>query len=146
MTGNPAEKARLEKEQSEIYIEDSVIPIIEERAVFGKRVIETGKVRVSKRVSEHEEIVDEPLLHEEVSVERVAVNQFIDQPAELRQEGDIMIIPVVEERLIVQKKLFLVEELHIRKQLIESHKPQKITLRKEEVSVNRMTGTENSDG
>ncbi len=126
--------------------EDSVIPIIEEKAVFGKEIVETGKVVISKRVSEHEKIIDEPLLHEEVSIERVAVNQFVDTPPEIRHEGDTMIIPVIEEQLVLKKRLFLVEELHVRKQVVESHQPQKITLLKEEVEVKRSAASENSDG
>lgn len=114
-----------------------IIPIIEEEAVVEKRVVETGKVLISKRVSEHEEIIDEPLLHEQVSVERVAVNQFVEGHPEIRYDGDTMIIPVVEERLVVSKRLFLVEELHVKKQVIETHQPQQVTLLKTEVDVKR---------
>lgn len=140
------ENLDVERNQAETRIEGSVIPIIEERAVFGKEIVETGKVRISKRVSEHEKIIDEPLLHEEVSVERVAVNQFVDTPPEIRQDGDTMIIPVVEEQLVLKKRLFLVEEIHVRKQVVESHEPQRITLLKEEVEVNRSAVSEDSNG
>ena len=113
------------------------IPIIEEKAFVEKRIVETGKVLISKRVSEHEEIIDEPLLHEQVSVERIAVNQFVEAHPEIRHHGDTMIIPVVEERLVVSKRLFLVEELHVKKQVIETHQPQQVTLLKTEVDVKR---------
>ncbi|CAN5129248.1 hypothetical protein BH20ACI1_BH20ACI1_18160 [soil metagenome] len=140
------ENLDVEGNQAETRLEGSVIPIIEERAVIGKKIVETGKVRISKRVSEHEKIIDEPLLHEEVSVERVAVNQFVDTPPEIRQDGDTMIIPVVEEQLVLKKRLFLVEEIHVRKQVVESHEPQRITLLKEEVEVNRSAVSEDSNG
>lgn len=116
---------------------DELIPIIEERAFVDKEVVETGKVIISKRISEHEEIIDEPLLREQVSVERVAVNQFVEEHPEIRHDGDTMIIPVVEERIVVSKRLFLVEELRVKKQVIESHQPQKITLLKSEIDVKR---------
>ncbi len=135
-----------EMRQSDARLESSIIPIIEEKAVFGKKIVETGKVIISKRVSEHEETIDQPLLHEEVSVERVAVNEFVDAPPEIRHEGDIMIIPVIEEQLVVTKRLFLVEELHVRKQVVESRQPQRITLLKEEVEVKRSAASENLDG
>ena len=121
----------------------AVIPVIEEEAVVGKRVIETGKVRVSKRVSEHEEIIDEPLFREEVSVERVPVNQYVDAAPTVRYEGDLMIIPVVQEQIVMQKRLVLVEEIRVRKELVETHQPQTVTLRKEEVDVRRVAGKEN---
>ena len=124
-----------EMRQTEERLENTVIPIIEERAVINKNIVETGKVRISKRVSEHEEIIDEPLLREEVSVERVAINKFVDAPPEIRHEGDTMIIPIVEEQEVIEKRLVLVEELHIKKQIIEEHKPQRVSLLKEEVKV-----------
>ncbi len=118
--------------------ESIVVPVIEEKVVVGKRIIETGKVLISKQVAENVQVVDEPLLHEEVSVERVAINQFVETTPEIRQEGDITIIPVVQEQLVIQKKLFLVEELRVKKQVFETHQPQNITLRKEEVTVERI--------
>lgn len=122
----------------------TVIPVIEEQVVVDKYVVERGKVRVSKRISEHEEIVDEPVFHEEVRVERVPVNRVIDVAPGVRNEGDTLVIPVVEERIFVEKRLVLVEELRIKKELVETHQPQKITLRKEQVEINRVVGNTES--
>lgn len=138
-----SEIAESETEQTEVLSEKVVIPVVEEKVVFGKKVVETGKVRISKRISEHEEVIDEPLFQEKVSVERVTVNKAVDDAPKVRQEGDVMIIPVIEERVVVKKQLYLVEELHVRKQLIESHDPQQITLRKEKVDVERVGDNEN---
>lgn len=120
-----------------------VFPVIEEEAFLDKRVVETGKVRISKRISEREELIDEPLFREEVTIERVAVNQYVDQPPQIRHEGDVMIIPVVQEQLVMQKRLVLVEELRVRKQVVETHQPQSVTLRREEIDVRRIAATEN---
>ena len=122
----------------------TIIPVIEEQIVVDKYVVERGKVRVSKRVSEHEEIVDEPLFHEEVRVERVPVNRVVETAPGVRNEGDTLVIPVVEERIFVEKRLILVEELRVNKKLVETHQPQKITLRKEEVEINRVVGNTES--
>ena len=140
----PERDASVEKFSSEIEINDGklVIPIIEEEAFLDKRIVETGKVRISKRISEREELIDEPLFREEVTVERVPINQYIDQPPQVRHEGDVMIIPVVEEQLVVQKRLVLVEELRVRKQIVEMHQPQSVTLRREEIDVKRITKVE----
>lgn len=119
--------------------ETSVVPVIEEQATFGKRIVETGRVRVSKRVNEREETFDVPLLHEKVSVERVPINQYVDQLPEVRHEGDVMIIPVVREHLVTQKRLVLVEELRVRKEVIETHQPESVTLREETVEVVRIS-------
>jgi uncharacterized protein (TIGR02271 family) len=100
-------------------------------------------VRISKRISQHEELVDVPLLREQVDVERVPINQVVDAPPQVRHEGDTMIIPVVEEQVFYQKRLVLVEELRVRKQVIEEHKPQQIVLMKEEVEISRTAENEN---
>ncbi|HSU24770.1 MAG TPA: YsnF/AvaK domain-containing protein [Pyrinomonadaceae bacterium] len=116
----------------------AVIPVIQEQATAYKRVVETGKVRISKHVREYEELVDIPHFQEEVKVERVPVNQFVETAPSVRTEGDVTIIPILEEKYVLEKKLVLVEELHIRKERSESHQPQKVKVLKEEVEVNRI--------
>lgn len=145
MTAKIIKKTVAETQTSEVYDANktTVIPLIQEEAVIEKRVVETGKVRISKRIKEYEETVDEPLFREEVTVERIPVNQFIEARPAVRQEGDTMIIPVVEEQVVVQKRLFLVEELHVKKQVVETHQPQSITLLKEEVDIIRSAEDKN---
>ena len=124
----------------------TIIPVIAEEISVGKKVIESGKVRISKRITEHEELVDVPLFREEVRVERVPMNLFVEAPPPVRQEGDTMIIPVVEERIVVQKKLLLVEELRVRKEVIEHHAPQTVNVRKEEVEIKRAARSRKTGG
>ena len=64
----------------------------------------------------------------------------------MRQEGDVTIIPIYEERLVVEKRLVLKEELHIRKEQQEVHDPQQVTLRREYVDVERIEGEEGQTG
>jgi len=119
-------------------VKPAVIPIIQEQATVSKRVVETGRVRIGKRVREYEEIVDVPNIQEEVRVERVPINKMVDAAPDVRTEGDTTIVPVVEERYVVEKRLFVVEELHIRKERHETHNPQKVRVLKEEVEVERL--------
>ncbi len=56
-----------------------------------------------------------PLFREDCEVERVQVKRILDQPAEIRQDGDTLIIPLMEEVLVVEKRLMLREELHIKR-------------------------------
>jgi stress response protein YsnF len=53
-----------------------------------------------------------------------------------------MIVSIMEEVLVVEKRLLVKEELHIRKQRVETHHPQQITLRSEEALVERLNHTE----
>ena len=115
-----------------------VVPIIAEQLEIGKRRVEGGGVRIRKVVHEHEEVVDEPLLREEVQVKRVAVGRVVDGPVPVRHVGDTMIIPLLEEVLVVEKRLMLKEELHVKKAQVETHRPQRVTLRSEEAFVERV--------
>ena len=90
------------------------IPLLEERLVVDKRDVETGRVRI-RTVIDHEQVLfKEELSYQKVLVDRVEINQDIDTAPEVRQDGDLLIIPVVEEYLFVEKRLRLKEELHVR--------------------------------
>jgi uncharacterized protein (TIGR02271 family) len=115
--------------------EPSVIPVIEEQLRIGKKVVESGRVRISKRVSEEKVTVNVPVVHEEVDIERVEVNQFVDAAPEIRYEGETMIIPVLKE--VVEVRLMLVEELRVTRKKVESVDSQQVVLRREEVTVER---------
>jgi uncharacterized protein (TIGR02271 family) len=125
-------------------VKPAVIPVIQEQATAYKRVVETGRVRISKNVREYEELVDVPHSQEEVMVDRVSVNQFVESAPAVRTEGDVTIVPILEEQYVLEKRLFLVEELHIRKARKESHHPQKVKVLKEEVDVRRIPPSEAS--
>lgn len=115
------------------------IPVVEEQVRINKKTVETGSVHVYKDVHEEEVTVDVPTIHEEVNVERVKINEYVDSaPPSVRYEGDVMIIPVLHEELVLVKRLKLVEELRVTKRKIETHEAQHVTLRKEEVNVNRV--------
>lgn len=127
--------------------QEMVVPVIAEELVVGKRQAQTGTVRVAKRVHEHEEVVDEPGFADEVTVERVPLDRVVHALPEVRYEGDTMIVPIVEERVVVEKRLVLKEELRITRHRSEIHNPQRVTLRSEEAEVTRLTGkrTEEDD-
>lgn len=118
------------------------VPVIAEELDVQKRVVETGKVRLTKVVHECETVVDEPLFRDEVEVEHVLINRVVDGPVPVRYEDDTMIIPMMEEVLVVEKRLVLKEELHIRRRCIETRRPQQVVLRHEEVRVERLETTE----
>lgn len=140
MQEESAEQNGINKRQTQADTDAApvVIPVIEEQIVVDKYVVEKGKVRVSKRVTEHEELIDEPIFHEEVKVERVPINKIVDAAPEVRREGDTLVIPVIEEQIFVQKRLVLVEELRVKKETVETHQPQKVTVLKEHVEVTRL--------
>ena len=121
---------QLEANQSKSF------PVMEERLQLGKKQVETGTVKLHKTVSEEDTDIDLSLEHDEVEVERVKVNQYIEEaPPAVRHEGDTMIVPVLREEVV--KRLVLVEELHITRRKKQEQVHDKIKLKKEKVEVER---------
>jgi uncharacterized protein (TIGR02271 family) len=116
---------------------ETVIPLLEEQFSVAKRVVETARVRVSRVTHDHQQLVDELLNHEKVEVEHVPVDRPIETMPSIRQEGDVTIIPVVEEVLKVERCLVLKEEVHIRRIKTTERHQEQVTLRKQEVLVAR---------
>lgn len=116
----------------------TTVPLAREDLRVGTQRVETGKVVVHTSVREREELVDEPLVRELVDVERRPVNRFIDGPVDVREEGDAIIVPLIEEVLVVEKRLLLREELHITRRREAVRMPQRFTLRSEEARVDRI--------
>jgi uncharacterized protein (TIGR02271 family) len=120
--------------------QEIVIPVVEEVATVQKRAVEAGTVEIRKTVHERTEVIDVPLHSEEVEIERVNVNRIVDEPVQVRHEGDTMIIPLLEEVLVVEKKLVLREEVHVKRVRKEVHESREVTLREERVEVARRPG------
>lgn len=115
--------------------EGQVIPIVQEEAIIEKRVVERNRTRITKQVHTEEEMIDTPLRQERVQVERLPVEQLIDSPVATRYDGDTLVIPVMEEVLVIEKKLLLKEEVRVTKYVGETEHHETVTLRKEEVVV-----------
>ena len=115
-----------------------VIPVIEEQLQLSKVWQETGRVQISKTVTEEAVDFNLPVSQEEVIMERIPINEYVDTaPPASRYEGDTMIIPVIKEVLVVEKRLMLVEELHITKRKTEQIVSGTEMLRKESVTIDR---------
>ncbi|MDQ3394180.1 MAG: YsnF/AvaK domain-containing protein [Bacteroidota bacterium] len=125
--------------------EEMTIPVIEESLHVDKNWVESGKVNISKTITEHQETIDVPLSHEEVNIERVQVNQYIDTlPPPVRYEGETMIIPVLRE--VVVKRVMLVEELRVTRKEVQTHEKQQVTLKKEEINIDRVSTQPETSG
>jgi uncharacterized protein (TIGR02271 family) len=117
---------------------ETVIPVFEEELSVAKRVVETARVRVSRVTHTHQQLVDELLQHEKVEVEHVPVDRQVEAMPSIRQEGDVTIIPVVEEVLKVERHLVLKEEVHIRRIKTTERYQESVTLRRQEAQVTRL--------
>ena len=113
------------------------IPLVEERLAVSKREVETGRLRVRISVDEREERVAADLIRDEVEIRRVPKNEALTQVPGVRTDGDTTIIPVVEEQLVVEKRLVLVEEIHVVRKSETERRDIPVTLRTEQADVER---------
>ena len=95
--------------------EDRIIPIIEEVATLSTREVETARLRVRTIVEEKTTDVVAQLAKQELLVERRTVEREVAEAPQPYEDGDLLIVPIVEERLVVEKRLFVVEELLVRR-------------------------------
>lgn len=114
---------------------EEVIPVVEERARIETRDRVVGRVRVRTETrSEDVELLD-TLRSSRVEVERVPVDAVVEEAPEVREEGGVTIIPVLEEVLV--RRLVLREEIHVRRIDEEREVRETVTLRTQEAVIER---------
>ena len=116
----------------------NVLTVAEEQLAISKRKVSEGAVRVRLETETFEDFAHAELQRGIVDVTRIEVGRLIDRVPETRTEGDTMIVPVVEEVLVVEKRLMLKEELHIRHRTETETIEQPVTLRRQRVTVDRL--------
>jgi uncharacterized protein (TIGR02271 family) len=112
-----------------------VVPVVEERVLVDKQPVEAGGVRVVKRVVTREQPVAVDLGHDEVTTERIPVGRVVDEAPSVRTEGDTLIVPILEEVVVVEKRLMVREELRITRRRVVEHASSTATVRREVVDV-----------
>lgn len=116
---------------------EEIIPLVEETASFSKREVVTGRVRVHTVTDTVEELARASVQREDVEVTRVPIDRVVETAPAIRTDGDVTIVPVLEEVLVVEKRLVLKEELHIRRRVETETVEVPVTLRKQRAVVER---------
>jgi uncharacterized protein (TIGR02271 family) len=125
--------------------EDDVrVQRVEEELVAGTREREVGRMNVRKRVRTDREQVRVPRRREEVSIERIPVDEDRRQAFEAEIGEDEIRIPIVEEEIVVEKRLVVKEEIRVRKNVVEEEEVVEADVRKEEIDIEDTT--ERRDG
>lgn len=122
--------------------EAEVIARAEEEVRLDKRMVTTGKVRVRTIVDVETELAKATLDGETVDITRVPIDRIVDQAPGIRVEDNVTIIPVLEEVLIVEKRLVLKEEVHIRKLATTEDVEIPVELRKQHAVIERLPADE----
>lgn len=113
-----------------------VVPLHTEDVSVTRRKIERD-VRVHIQTVSHEHLIDETLTHETVEVERVAIGRPVDAAPPVREEGDTTVISIVEEVVVIERRLVLKEEIRLRRVRTAEQHRETVTLRQQEVVIER---------
>lgn len=118
---------------------DVRIPVVQEELVLGKREAETGRgIRINKTVSEEVWRIEDTVSQQTLDIQHIPVNAWVIGEAPThRYEGETLVVPVLEEVLVVEKRLRLKEEIRISAKSHQQPISEHVVLRKEQVSVER---------
>jgi uncharacterized protein (TIGR02271 family) len=119
-----------------------VVPLHAEELSVTRRRIVTGRARITTVTRQQEERVETPLTREVVEIERRPVGQPVESMPSVRHEGDTIIIPVVEEQLVVERRLVLKEEVWVRRIPKTEMHQERVMTRKQDVIVARLPAQE----
>lgn len=117
--------------------QDVVVPIYQEQASVSKRPIVTGRVKVSRVTHQSELLLTETLARQQVKIDRIPIGKLIDAVPKIREEGDVIIVPIVEEIPVVEHRLVLIEEVWVRRVRSKENHRERVMLRCQEAVVTR---------
>ena len=114
-----------------------VIPLYADELSINRREVERGGVRVSVPTNTREHVVDEPLTNTRVEVKRIPIGRIVEAAPPVRTEGDTIIIPVMEETIVVERRLILKEEIILRRIYTAGRHRERVSLREQEAVIER---------
>ena len=117
--------------------EDLRLPLHAEEVSVFRREIKKANVQIALVTGTREQLIDEELTHVRVEIERVPIGRTVEVAPPIRHEEDITIIPVVEEVVIVERRLVLKEEVRVRRVSTKEQHQETVVLRQQEAVVTR---------
>jgi uncharacterized protein (TIGR02271 family) len=115
-----------------------VLKLFAEEAKITRQTVETGRVRIARVTDTRDHLVDELLARTDVEVERVPVGRVVEAIPPVRDDGDLMVVPVVEETVVIERKLVLEEEIRIRRERTTERFQETVKLRHHTAEVTRI--------
>jgi uncharacterized protein (TIGR02271 family) len=131
-------QSRTEDDHAPDQTGETILPLLAEEVAVSKQVVETGRVQVSRVTHEREQLIDELLTHETVEIDRTPIGRQVDRVPPIIDEGDTVVIPIVEEVLVVERRLLLKEEVRVRRVHSTERHQESVTLRHHEAVVTRI--------
>ena len=118
--------------------DEVVVPLSAEEVSVAKKQVVTGQVKVGTVTQEIEQLVEELLELEHVEIERTTIDKQVDKAPQVREEGDTLIIPVLEEIVVVERRLLLREEVRVRRTREKQPYQERVIVRKQEAVITRL--------
>ena len=122
-------------------MDDLKLTLLAEELAVDKQTVETGRVHVNKHTQTREVAIDEDLLTESAEIETIPIGRRIFEMPMVRHEGETTIVPIVEEVLHTERRLFLKEEVRITRKKTTAQFHDRVTLRYQEAVVTRVQST-----
>jgi stress response protein YsnF len=117
---------------------ESVIRLHAEDVAISRRTVAGDTLRVKTMTRERDHHVDESLSHVRVEVERVPIGRPVAAVPPTREEGDTTILSVVEEVIVIEHRLILKEEVHIRRIHVTERHTETVVVREQTVEICRV--------
>jgi len=117
------------------------IELREEQLVAHKEMVDLGEIVVRTTVDQVPGRIEVDAMREEAEVEHIPVGRVVSERVEPWEEDGALVIPLYEEQIVVVKRLYLREELRIRRVGTTARQVFEDTLRKERLVVEDASGT-----
>ena len=115
------------------------VPLLQERLLVGRRVVETGRIHISTAT-------EDAAVREALRAERVPVGREVAAAPATREEGGaVLVIPLVEEVPVPERRLVLKEELRVRCASTDSIGERTVPLRRQTAAVERLPARPGAD-
>jgi len=128
---------------------DLNISLQSEEVSVSRHEVAGDTVRIGTVTREHDHHIDESLTHTRVDIERVPVGRVIESVPPIREEGDTTVLPVVEELVVIERRLILKEEVRVRRVQVTERYQGIVAARQQDVAITRIeapSATGGNDG
>lgn len=125
--------------------DETRVQLREETLSANKRSTEAGQVEVRKTVHEEQREVPVTLRHEEVTLERHAVDRPLEEGEITDMQDEVIRVPIYQEQAELHKQARVSEEVVIGKDVVEEQQTLTGTVRKEDVDIDRAGNVNRTD-
>jgi hypothetical protein len=116
---------------------EPVLRLLAEGVTVSRRSVAGDTVHVEMVTHTRDFHIDESLSHTRVEVEHVPIGRPVTAVPPTREEGDTTILSVIEEIIVIERRLILKEEVHIRRVPVTQRHQETVAVREQTVEISR---------